>query len=146
MTMQQMEILTESFKFLFIIGFIFFMVQIILNHSMKKKGILLKDNNLKNFYFLKKRLSIGLVILLFCFLGVIMAMNFFNNSISFDKNDILISSSPRLMKEAMNKVLDVVKLLAIFCFIAIGTKMILNYREKIAELNNKNQENENGKG
>lgn len=139
-TMHQVEVFVESAKLVFIFGFILCMVLMITNHKFSMKTINGNDADSERFLVLRKQLSVGLGLLLLCFLAVLMIMNFFNNWYDYGQYNELISSDPDLMREAINKVFDAFKILIIFCFVSIGVKIVLLYREQVAKLRNSNQD------
>lgn len=133
-TMNQVEVWVESIKLASIFGFLFFLVQMFMSHSLKMKDNL--DDSKSTYYALRRRLTLGLGLLCICFVMILMLMNSLNNGFGYSQHDVLITSDPHLMKEAMNKVLDTFKLLVIFCFVSLGIRMVLSYREQINRLKN----------
>ncbi len=108
----------------------------ITGYSFRKKALATNNAVPERYIVLRRQFTVGIGLLLLCFFGALMVMDFLSNWDSNSSNAVYINSDPRLMKEAMEEIFDVVKLLVIFCFVGIATKMILGYREQVAKLNN----------
>ncbi len=133
-TINQVEALIESVNLVFVLGFVFCMIQMVTNYSFRKKALTTNNANSERYLALRKQLIVGLGFLFLCFFVALMVMDFLHNW-NGSSSSAYINSDPRLMREAINKVVESVKLIVILCFVGIGTKLVLSYREQVAKLN-----------
>ena len=137
LTMNQLGTLINTIGLAFIFGFVFCMVQMIMSHIFKMKALSASDTKSEQLITLRKQLTTGLGFLLLFLLAALILMGIFQGW-SNDNLRIPFHEHPNWRRQVVNEVVNVVRLLVIFCVVGGGTKMVLRYREQIAKLKKDN--------
>ena len=133
LTMNQIGTLINTVQLVIIFGFVFCMIQMIMNHIFRMKSFASNDTESEHYYVLKRQLKIGLTFLFFCLLGALMLMGFLQ-SWSNNSFEIPVDSHPHWRRQVANEMVNVIRIFVISCFVGGGTKMVLKYREQVAKL------------
>ena len=138
LTMNQVGTLINTVQLVIIFGFVFCMIQMIMNHILRMKSLCANDAESEHYHVLKRQLTTGLMFLFFCLLGALILMGFLQgwSSSSFE---IPIDSHPQWRRQVTNEVINVIRVFVISCFVGGGTKVVLRYREQVAKLKDSNR-------
>jgi hypothetical protein len=97
------------------------------------KALMENSIEIEQYHALRRKLTIGLG---FLFFGLFAALTIIGiiQGWGGGGNGVPMTSHPNWQRQVTNEVINVIRLLVIFCFVGAGTKIVLSYREKVAKL------------
>lgn len=140
LTMNQLAVIIDTVQLVVIFGFVFFMANTIASHNQRLKCLTEGETTKKNcLNQLRTQFLTKLGILLFCLLGAITLIGYFQALTSGDAG-VSFMSNPNWRNTVFSLVINVVRISVVFCFLGAGTKLFLGYREKVAKLKHDEKE------
>jgi hypothetical protein len=109
------------------------MVQMFINQRFRLKSLIENNTEPDQYNALRRKFSIALGFLLFGLFAALTIIGIFQGW-GDGGNNVPMTSYPNWQKHVTNEVINVIRLLVIFCFVGAGTKIVLNYQEKVAKL------------
>jgi len=134
--MNQVGTIINSVQLIIILGFVFCMVNMILNHIFKMKAMKISNTELEKYFALGKQLITGLGILIALLFAALVFMNILQSWNAQSAVDITVNAYPHARRTIINELTNAVRLLVIFSFVTVGVKFILKYREHTTKLKN----------
>jgi len=132
--MNQVGTIINTVQLSIILGFVFCMVNMIMNHVFKMRTIKIGSAESEKYFALRKQLITGLGILIALLFAALVFVNILQNWNAQSAFDITVNAYPHARRTIINELTNAARLLIIFCFVGIGVKFILKYREQVTKL------------